>query len=665
MSILKWILLLTSISIYSCQTMPTEQLAYSDYPVYRGTDLGLTYQKEATQFKVWSPSADQMTLSIYDAGQGGKATEELSMKKGEDGVWHATAQGDLLGKYYTFKANIGGEWSMEVPDPYAKAVGVNGQRGMVIDLAATNPDGWEADQRPPLNSWTDAVIYELHVRDLSMDPNSGIEQRGKFLGLTERGTRAPNGEKTGLDHIKELGVTHIHLLPSYDYKSVDESQLDTPQFNWGYDPQNYNIPEGSYATDPYDGRVRIREFKQMVKTLHEQGLRVIMDVVYNHTYENETSNFNQLVPGYYYRQNESGGFSDASACGNETASERPMFRKFMLESVKYWVEEYHVDGFRFDLMGIHDLETMNLISRELHQIDSTILLYGEGWTAGASPLPDAERALKANTKQMNGIAAFSDDIRDGIRGHVFTPEQKGFISGQADLAESIKFGVVASTSHPQVDYSKVNYSKSAWAKHPIQTISYASCHDNHTLWDRLEINTPEADESTRKKIHLLALTIVLTSQGIPFLHAGTEMLRTKQGEENSYKSPDEINRLDWSRKTTHRDAFLFVKELIALRRDHPAFRMQTTELVQKHLVFLEDLEEQLVAFTLNDHANGDPWEKILVAYNGGPDSKALDLPEGTWKVALENEKISSTGFRVHQDATFNLAANSAIILFQN
>lgn len=638
---------------------------FQDYPTYEGSDLGVTYNPEATTFKLWAPSSEAVRLKLYDSGTDSTMLQVHDLSLEENGVWSISIPEDLIGKYYTFQVMIDGSWKMDVPDPYAKAVGVNGKRGMIVDLESTNPENWANDGSPALANPNDAIIYELHMRDLSMHPNSGIQHKGKFLGLTETGTKTPAGTVSGLDHIKALGVTHIHILPSYDYKSVDESRKDTAQFNWGYDPQNYNTPEGSYATDPYDGNVRIKEFKQMVKTLHDNGLRVIMDVVYNHTYDTETSNFNQLVPGYYYRQDTTGGFSDASACGNETASERPMMRKFIVESVKYWVEEYHVDGFRFDLMGIHDIETMNLVSRTLHDIDPTILIYGEGWTAGASPLPDALRALKATTYKLDRIAAFSDDIRDGIRGHVFTPTEKGFVSGKAGLEESIKFGVVASTQHPQVNYAKVNYSKAPWSNHPTQTITYASCHDNHTLWDRLSLNTAEASESERIKMHLLATTIVLTSQGIPFLHAGVEFLRTKGGEENSFESPDSINQIDWDRKTVYQSVHDYIQGLIALRKAHPAFRMPTADLVREHLSFLPVETDNLVAYTLKENANGDEWKEILVAYNGAQEAQLLEVPQQSWTVVVENQHVDQGGIRTITTNKISVPAHSAMILYHN
>ena len=667
-----YLFLLFAISITACMndasnsSSPTQQdlLAYEDYPVYEGSDLGLSYSPSAAHFRLWAPSAGAVRLQLYEKSSGGDALQKVDMKKGDNGTWTATLDGDQKGKYYTFQTQVKGQWNQEVPDPYAVAVGVNGRRAMVLDLAETNPEDWKKDERPPLQYPTDIVLYELHVRDLSLHENSGIRQKGKFLGLTEKGTRSPEGLKTGLDHLKELGVTHIHLLPSFDYLSVDESKLDEPQFNWGYDPQNYNVPEGSYSTDPEDGAVRIREFKQMVQTLHQNGLRVVMDVVYNHTGVTETSNFNQLVPSYYYRQDSTGGFSNASACGNETASERAMMRKFMLESVEYWVKEYHIDGFRFDLMGIHDIETMNLISERLHAIDPSIFIYGEGWTAGASPLPFEKQALKHHTLQLKSIAAFSDDLRDGLKGSVFEHQERGFVSGKVGREESIKFGVVAATEHPQLVYGRVNYSKAPWAPEPYQCINYVSCHDNHTLWDRLKISNPAADEAELIRMHTLAQTIVLTSQGVPFFHAGTEMLRTKNGDENSYKSSDTINRLDWSRKQTYRPVFEYYRQLIQLRKNHPAFRMPNKAMIQQHLQFLDIREAQLVGFQLRDHANGDSWKEILVLYNGNASAKEVTIPKGLWTVVLKQNKISEKGLETVMGDKVSIPKQSAMILMQ-
>ncbi len=637
---------------------------YINYPAYSGNDLGLTYTAVASTFKVWAPSASQLRLKLYSGDLGDKLIDTLNLNIGKEGVWEAIVSEDLLGKYYTFQAEILGEWKNEVPDPYAKAVGTNGLRAHIVDFEQTNPSDWENDVRPPLAQFIDIIIYELHVRDYSIYLNSGIQHKGKFLGLTELNTKNAEDLSTGLDHIKSLGVTHIHLLPSYDFFTIDESKLEENQYNWGYDPQNYNVPEGSYATNPKDGAVRIREFKKLVQTLHQNGLRVIMDVVYNHTGHTEASNFNQLVPGYYYRQNSEGGFSDASGCGNETASERPMMRKFIIDSVKYWVEEYHIDGFRFDLMGIHDIDTMNQIREILKEIDPTIFVYGEGWTGGDSPLLEAQRAVKKNMYQMPGIAAFSDDMRDAIKGHVFSHQDTGFISDKNGLEESIKFGIVAATTHPQIDYTKVNYSDAPWATHPNQTINYASCHDNHTLWDRLLNSQPDISETDRIRMHILANTIVLTSQGIPFLHAGVEMLRTKNGVENSYKSPDIINQIDWSRKSTYLNVVQFYQKLISLRKNHPAFRMPTTKMIQENLSFLDVQESGVVVYLLKGASSNDSWEEILVVFNGSQAAKKIRIPKGQWIVALDGENINENGLYKIETSEIVIDYSSAMLLFK-
>ncbi|MEM9260738.1 MAG: type I pullulanase, partial [Bacteroidota bacterium] len=418
----------------TCQSQAVPEYdSYDDYPVYAGTDLGLNYTRSASTFKVWAPAAEALQLKLYAEGIGGEPLQTLDLERMEQGVWSLTVQEDLLDQYYAFQAQYNGEWKAEVTDPYVKAVGVNGLRGQVIEMFRTDPKQWHNDVRPALNNFNEIIIYELHIRDMTSHPSSGSGYPGEYFGLIESGTRSPGGETTGIDHLQELGITHVHLLPAFDHRSIDETRLKDPQYNWGYDPLNYNVPEGSYSSDPYNGYMRISEFKQMVKNYHDAGIRVILDVVYNHTGQTEESIFNQLVPGYYYRQNTEGKWSNASACGNETASERAMFRKYMVESMVYWAQEYHLDGFRVDLMGIHDIETMNLVAEELHKIDPTIFVYGEGWKAGDSPLPDEQLALKANTPQLTGVAAFSDDIRDAIKGHVFTHDAAGFISGAEGL----------------------------------------------------------------------------------------------------------------------------------------------------------------------------------------------------------------------------------------
>ena len=605
---------------------------YKAYPVYTGNDLGLTYSPKQSSFRIWSPPADKVELLIYKDGITDAVDKIIEMKKSTSGTWKAVLPGNNKRKFYAFRVHINGQWLNAVPDPYAKAVGVNGKRAMIVDLKETNPPGfWANDKSPVFNNATDAIIYEMHIRDASISANSGIKNKGKFLGLTEKDTKNNEGLSTGLDHLKELGITHIHLLPFFDFNSVDETKPGKPQYNWGYDPLNYNAPEGSYSTDPYDGITRIRELKQLIAAFHQNGLRVVMDAVYNHTALTDNSNFNQLVPGYYYRHAKDGKFSNATACGNETASEMPMFRKFMLESVLYWVKEYHIDGFRFDLMGVHDIEAMNLISRELHKIKPGILLYGEGWTAGSSPLPDSLRALKKYAYKLDRIAVFSDDIRDGIKGSVFEHADKGFASGKTGMEESIKFGIVASCKHQQVDYSKVNYSKAPYAGQPYNTITYCECHDNHALWDKLAISARDATEEERKEMHKLALSIVLTSQGISFLHAGTEFLRSKKGVENSFESPDSINAIDWSLKTKNRDVFEYVKALIKLRKEHPAFRMVNAKQIADNIRFMENLPGRVVACTINGKAVKDSWNGILIVLNGNETDKKISLPEGRWQ----------------------------------
>jgi pullulanase len=616
------------------------QAIYEDvvnYPVYNGGDLGVSWSNTETKLNIWAPSASAVSFQLYRNGQGGTPLKSFSLKKQPKGNWTHTLPGDWEGYYYTFKVKVNNNWLNEVPDPSAKAVGVNGLRGMIVNMKSTNPSNWDFDKYPLLKNQTDAVIYELHVRDASIQANSGILNKGKFLGLTEVGTKSPAGLPSGLDYLKELGITHVHLLPSFDFKSLDEAKT-SPQYNWGYDPKNYNVPEGSYATNPFDGKVRINEFKKLVQTFHNNQIGVILDVVYNHTGDTENSIFNQIVPNYYYRQNFDGSFSNASGCGNEMASERPMFRKFIIESLLHWVNEYHIDGFRFDLMGIHDLKTMESIRDTLKKVKPDILLYGEGWTAGGSPLPENERAVKANIHQLPGIAAFSDEVRDGIKGHVFTPSDKGFVSGKYDLAESVRFGVVGGVFHPQINYQKVNYAKSPWAMEPNQTIIYASCHDNHTLWDRLEIANPNVSVQDRISMQKLALGIVLTSQGISFLHAGSEFLRTKNGVENSFESSDVVNQLDWERRDENVNVTNYIRNLIQLRKTHPAFRLGNASDIRQHLTFSDEQLDGLIIYKI-ENAPSEPWKYIYVILNGSDKDQNINIPFADWKLVVDENHV--------------------------
>lgn len=641
----------------------------------------MIYSKVKTLFKLNAPTTvnldgmtgattqidkkKQVKIHIYEDGQGGKAIKTIKMKASGENRWEATVKGDLKGKFYTFDIGKG-----ETPGVFAKAVGVNGMRGAIVDMAETNPQGWENDQRPVIQSPADLVIYEMHWRDFSIDVSSGLKNKGKFLALTE---------PKAIEHLKNLGVNAVHILPSFDYASVDETKLDTPQYNWGYDPKNYNVPEGSYSTDPYNPVTRIKEFKQMVQALHKAGIRVILDVVYNHTFNIDHSNFQLTYPDMYYRKTADGKYSDGSGCGNETASEKPLMRELMLESVKYWIDEYHIDGFRFDLMGVHDIETMQQIRAEVNKIDPSIYIYGEGWSAGSCAYPVDKLAMKANTQQLNGIAAFSDDMRDALRGP-FSDDHKGaLLAGIPGEEESLKFGIVGGIAHPQVDMTKVNYDKKPWTNNPTEQISYVSCHDDMCLVDRLKAsipsltdkNIPEKERTAELiRIDQLAQTAVFTSQGVPFILSGEEMLRDKKGVHNSYNSPDSINHLDWNNLQRYPQLFTYYKNLIQLRKNHPAFRLATGDKVRQHLEFLpavnsKDVKQDcLVGFLLKDLQGIDAWKTIVVIYNFNKEAKEMAIPEGNYTIACCNGAIDEAGLGEVSGKEVWVDGQSALILFQ-
>lgn len=641
----------------------------------------MIYSKVKTLFKLNAPTTvnldgmtgattqidkkKQVEIHIYEDGQGGKAIKTIKMKASGENRWEATVKGDLKGKFYTFDIGKG-----ETPGVFAKAVGVNGMRGAIVDMAETNPQGWENDQRPVIQSPADLVIYEMHWRDFSIDVSSGLKNKGKFLALTE---------PKAIEHLKNLGVNAVHILPSFDYASVDETKLDTPQYNWGYDPKNYNVPEGSYSTDPYNPVTRIKEFKQMVQALHKAGIRVILDVVYNHTFNIDHSNFQLTYPDMYYRKTADGKYSDGSGCGNETASEKPLMREFMLESVKYWIDEYHIDGFRFDLMGVHDIETMQQIRAEVNKIDPSIYIYGEGWSAGSCAYPVDKLAMKANAQQLNGIAAFSDDMRDALRGP-FSDDHKGaLLAGIPGEEESLKFGIVGGIAHPQVDMTKVNYDKKPWTNNPTEQISYVSCHDDMCLVDRLKASIPSlTDKNIQEKertaelirIDQLAQTAVFTSQGVPFILSGEEMLRDKKGVHNSYNSPDSINHLDWNNLQRYPQLFTYYKNLIQLRKNHPAFRLATGDKVRQHLEFLpavnsKDVKQDcLVGFLLKDLQGIDARKTIVVIYNFNKEAKEMAIPEGNYTIACCNGTIDEAGLGEVSGKEVLVDGQSALILFQ-
>ena len=645
----------------------TERLdSYDKYPSYYGSDLELVYTPEQSVFTLWAPSADRVRLNLYASGEGGDPEEHVEMEKAGYGTWRIHIDRDLKGSFYTFQIEKNGKWLNETPGIWAKAVGINGNRAAVIDWNETNPEGGESDRSPELKMYSDIILYELHHRDFSIAPDSGIENKGKFLALTETGTKTPEGEATGLDHLKELGVTHIHILPSFDFATVDETKLDENHYNWGYDPKNYNVPDGSYSTDPANPVVRIREFKEMVKSLHQNGFRIVLDVVYNHTASTDHSNFDLTVPGYFYRQNAGGSYSNASGCGNETASEREMVRHYIIESVKFWAREYHIDGFRFDLMGIHDIETMNHLRSELLEIDPTIFVYGEGWVAADSPLPFEQRAVKENVGQMEGIGVFNDEFRDGLKGSTFDEQEPGYASGNINgHFEPVKYGIVGGTDHPQVDYGGLLYCNAPYAGAPSQMINFVSCHDGYTLVDKLKLSV-QGDHAADELIPIdkLVHTVLLTAQGIPFIRSGEEIMQDKQGEPNSYKSPDSINRIDWSLKAKNREVFDFIRGLITLRKAHPAFRIPTVEGLQQWLRFMDTGDSGVIAYTLGEYANNDEWKEILVAYNGNRHEVEIGIPEGEWNVVCRNGQIDPEGKDRLPGGSVKIAASSALILYR-
>lgn len=656
-------LALSAASAVTAQNIDAE---FMNYPSYNGDDLELTVDNSGTHWRLWSPAAEGARVILYPTDRNTAAIDTIAMTKSEKGTWVANVPEKLYGTFYTFSVLDKGKWLAETPGVWAKAVGTNGQRAAIIDFSTTNPEGWETDKGPKIANINDAVLYEMHHRDFSQHPNSGIVNKGKFLALTEKETTNGQGDATGIDHLKELGVTHIHILPSYDYNSVDEANLAANRYNWGYDPFNYNAPEGSYSTNPADPAARVVEMKKMIKNLHDNGIGVVMDVVYNHTANNDDSNFSLTAPGYYYRHRADGSYSDASGCGNETASERQQMRDYIINSVKYWAKEYHIDGFRFDLMAIHDIETMNEVIAALKEINPDIFVYGEGWTAGDSPLPVEQRALKENVAKMPQIAVFSDDIRDAIKGHYTDASDRGFATGKPGLEETVKIGIVAATAHPQVDYSKGNNSKFPYAESPEMIVNYVSCHDDLCLTDKLKKSMAGESEENMLNAAKLAQTIVFTSQGTPFMFAGEEVFRDKKGVHNSYKSPDSINAIDWSNKARYRDLFDYYRDLARLRKEHPAFRMTSAEDIARHLVFDEiysSREPNLISYSLKDNANGDEWKEIKVVFNGASSSRVVNVKKGKWVIVAKDGKFTG------QDAEdrFNggrieLAPYSALIL---
>ena len=597
---------------------------------YRGNDLGFVWSKNRTAFRLWAPTADSAKVNLYRSGTPGNKDLliQLSMQPGENGTWTVSKDGDLNGIYYTFQVTIG-EYSVESCDPYAKTTGVNGQRAMVIDMEATNPEGWEKDCDPNAGlEPTDVMIYELHVRDLSVDKSSGIKNKGKFLGVIETGTKTKSGIPTGLDHIKSLGITHLHLLPVYDYGSVDESHLEKPQFNWGYDPVNFNVPEGSYSTNPFDGAVRVREMKQMVKGLHDNGISVIMDVVYNHVYDASTFCFNKLVPMYFSRVT-AGKLSNGSGCGNDTASERSMVHKYIVDSVCYWADEYHIDGFRFDLVGLLDVDTVNDIVREVHKRHPNVIFYGEGWTLNTQTTKEVVLATQTNSSLTPGFAYFNDTLRDSIRGSTFITEALGFITGATGIGETLE-SCFRGLPH--------------WCTDPCQSINYISCHDNNTLMDRIALAVPNRSFYDMARMNRLGAAFYILSQGIPFMHAGEEMLRSKPDSkggfvENSFKSPDSVNSIKWDllEREEYQKTLEYYKGLIRFRKAHPALRMTSAYDVLSNLVPVHCDHPHVGAFHLRGDVLFEPASDIFMIFSAANTYEKVTLPAGSWNLVIAND----------------------------
>lgn len=621
---------------------------------YTGDDLGYTYAKDSTSFRVWAPTADSVRLVRYESGTASEddMIEAVDMTADVNGTWVCEVQGDLNGTYYVYEASIDGN-TVTAMDPYARSSGVNGERSMVLDLDSTDPDGWDKDSDPnSTNAINDDVIYETHIRDFTVGDDNGIKNQGKFLGVCESGTKTSDGIPTGLDHAKELGVTHLHILPMYDFGSVDET-ADDGSYNWGYDPVNYNVPEGSYSTDPYDGKVRVSEMKQMVSGIHKEGLSVVMDVVYNHVYNAEDFCVNKLVPGYFSRISSDGTYSNGSGCGNDTATERSMVRKYIVDSVNYWADEYHIDGFRFDLVGLIDTDTINEIVKTVHEKHPNVIFYGEGWEMSTTVTKDnVTLSTQKNSQETPGFAYFNDTIRDGLKGSVFD-SGKGFVSGGLGYELKVKSSFKGDEG---------------WCKSPSQAINYVSCHDNNTLYDRIRLSRPDASDEDIVKMNNLAASVYILAEGTPFMQAGEEMLRTKTNSDgtynsNSYNAGDEVNRIDWSSlgDKKYSSVFEYYKGLIAFRKAHSVLRLTTADDVSSHVEELDGLESQVVGFDIKGGNEGESAEEMYVIYNASTDTQKITLPDGNWNAYIDGEKAGTKALYSVKD-TASVSPVSALVL---
>ena len=620
--------------------------------------FGVTATAQTAKFALWAYHAQEVRLNLYHSGEDEEAFAVYSLSRIKGHSWTLTVKENLIGKFYTYQIRHNNRWLAETPDPWAKAVSANGKRGAIVDFERTNPVGWNDDWGPITRCHTDAVVYELHHRDFSAHAHSGIANKGKFIALLENGTKSENGESTGIDHLKQLGVTHVQIMPSFCHDTFGSD------YNWGYNPLQYNAPHPAFSTDPSQPHTPILEMKKMVQALHKAGIGVVMDVVYNHTALAHDSCFSLTSPGLFYRMREDGSWSNASGCGNEIASDNELVRAFIVNSLIYWMKEYHIDGFRFDLMAIHDITTMQTIAKMLRDYNPQLLLYGEGWTADDSTLPLRQRAQKTAVKRLKGVAVFSDDIRDALMGGCGNNHETGFAAGQPGLEESVKIGIVGATPHPQVLYSKGIHTKRPYANSAAQVVNYVSCHDDLCLTDRLNITLPNASVSDRQRIARLAQTIVMTSQGMPFIFCGEEIWRDRKGVRNPYNAPDDVNAIDWNLKLENREHFEYYRNLIALRKAHPAFRMTNPDDIARHIKFRNIRQNGVIAYSITDHANGDEWETIHLIFNGNPHPVKVKIPtqDTPLKVIAHNATIHPIPLASTRGGLLTIPPHSATIL---
>lgn len=621
--------------------------------------LGALYSREHTEFKLWAPEADAVRVHLYKSCRDEKPFRRLPMSKEKNGVWSKLAFGDLDGVYYTYAVTYDGI-EQESVDIYARSAGVNGAMGLILDMDRLNPKGWDKQDYVKLERYSDACVYELHVRDFSIDPSGGFCYKGRFLGFVEKGLINAAGDSVGIDHIRDLGVTHVQLMPCFDFERIDETDIRRPQFNWGYDPRNYNVPAGSYSTDPFDGKTRVAEFKRLVQALHGCGIGVIMDVVYNHTFATADSCFNKIYPRYYYRLWGENGehFSNGSGCGNEIATERAMARKFIVDSLVYWADEYKIDGFRFDLMGLYDIDTLNMISARLKEINPNVILYGEGWTGGDSPLEWGRRAMKLNARSTPDFGYFSDDFRDTVKGNNFEDRVKGYVNGTSGCEENVKEIMCGRIPHPQLK----RLEKFAWTDTPAQSVNYAEAHDNLTLWDKLYYTNITDSIEKRKNMDKLAAAMIFLAQGIPFIQAGQEFLRSKPMpggafDHNSWRSPDAINSLKWDRKSEYRDVFEYYRGLIAFRKAHDAFRMTDRDRIAENMRFLDNLPKGVVGFVLT----GDCELDEIVVFLNPNDFPVSLFAFGCYNVYIDGDR-AGTDVLYTVEGNYSARAQSAVVL---